>query len=89
MESMACGTPCVGFDTGGIQEMIDHNVNGYVANYSDAEDLSRGIQWVLEEADYGQLSQNARKKVEECYSEVVVAKQYKELYQQMLIEVKR
>lgn len=24
MESMACGTPCVGFETGGIPEMIDH-----------------------------------------------------------------
>ena len=27
MESMACGTPCVGFRVGGIPEMIDHQVN--------------------------------------------------------------
>lgn len=84
MEAMACGTPCVGFNTGGIPEMIDHKVNGYVANYKDAEDLANGIRWVLEDADYEQLSQNARKKVEEYYSEAVVAKQYKELYQKLL-----
>lgn len=30
------------------------------------------------------LSQNARKKVEESYSEAVVAEQYKTLYQQAL-----
>lgn len=30
------------------------------------------------------LSQNARKKVEESYSEAVVAEQYKSLYQQVL-----
>ena len=84
MEAMSCGIPCVGFSTGGIPEMIDHKENGYVANYMDAEDLANGIRWVLEDADYEQLSQNARKKVEEYYSEAVVAKQYKELYQQLL-----
>ena len=84
MEAMSCGTPCVGFKTGGIPEMIDHKVNGYVANYKDAEDLANGIRWVLEESDYEQLSQNARKKVEESYSEAVVAEQYKTLYQQAL-----
>ena len=84
MEAMSCGTPCVGFKTGGIPEMIDHKVNGYVANYKDAEDLANGICWVLEESDYEQLSQNARKKVEESYSEAVVAEQYKTLYQQAL-----
>ena len=41
MEAMACGTPCVGFQTGGIPEMIDHLKNGYVARYQDAEDLAQ------------------------------------------------
>ena len=31
--------------------MIDHRVNGYVANYKDAGDLANGIQWVLEHED--------------------------------------
>ena len=84
MEAMACGTPCVGFNTGGIPEMIDHKTNGYVANYKDSEDLADGIHWVLEEADYSLLSQNARKKVKQNYSEAVVAEQYKTLYKQIL-----
>ena len=86
MESMACGTPCVGFNTGGIPEMIDHKTNGYVANYKDAEDLANGICWVLEEANYEQLSQNARQKVVENYSEDVVAKRYLTLYKSLLSE---
>ena len=84
MESMACGTPCVGFKTGGIPEMIDHKQNGYIAEYQDAEDLARGIRYVLEEADYEQLSRNARQKVEQCYAESVVAKKYMELYNEQL-----
>ena len=51
MEAMACGTPCVGFRTGGIPEMISHGTNGYVAAYKDAEDLANGILWTLYQAD--------------------------------------
>lgn len=84
MESMACGTPCVGFATGGIPEMIDHCVNGYIANYKDANDLANGIQWVLEHKDRQSLSDACVKKVRESYTEEVVAKQYMALYKELL-----
>ena len=84
MESMACGTPCVGFEIGGIPEMIDHRVNGYVANYKDAGDLANGIQWVLEHEDRLALSDACVKKVQENYTEEVVAKQYTALYEKLL-----
>ena len=45
MEAMACGLPCVGFNVGGIPEMIDHLHNGYVATYLSAEDFANGISW--------------------------------------------
>lgn len=84
MESMACGTPCVGFATGGIPEMIDHKINGYVSNYMDANDLAEGIQWVLENKDQQGLSDACIRKVQECYAEDVVAKKYVELYQSII-----
>lgn len=84
MESMACGTPCVGFEIGGIPEMIGHKINGYVANYKDADDLANGIRWVLDHKDRQALSDACVKKVEENYSEVVIANRYIELYQQIL-----
>ena len=83
MEAMACGTPVVGFDNGGIPEMIDHLVNGYVADYRSAESLAEGIRWVLGNNTTGELSQSARQKVLETYAEEVIAKQYKELYQSL------
>ena len=82
MESMSCGTPCVGFNIGGIPEMIDHQQNGYVAEYMNAQDMANGIHWVLNETGYSELSNNARKKAENYYSEEIVVKQYIDLYKQ-------
>ena len=80
MEALACGTPCVGFDTGGIPEMIDHTENGYVARYRDADDLATGIDWCLDEGHYSSLSDAALSKVRRCYSQDAVATQYINLY---------
>lgn len=82
MEAMACGVPCVGFNTGGIPEMIDHMKNGYVAEYRNSEDLARGIFWTLAEADHESLSNEAIKKVNLCYSQHSVAMKYIEAYNQ-------
>ena len=84
MEAMACGTPAVGFDTGGIPEMIDHRINGYVAEYRSAESLAEGIEWVLEANTQGQVSAHARQKVLATYTEEIVARQYHDLYQSLL-----
>ena len=84
MEAMACGTPCVGFATGGIPEMIDHLQNGYVAEYKSAEDLANGIRWVLEHPDKESLSKACVEKVKRCYAEEIVAKQYIHLYEDIL-----
>lgn len=80
MEALACGIPCVGFKVGGIPEMIDHQENGYVAQYKDAEDFAHGILWTLS-ADYETLSRQARNKVMVTYSENAVAHKYMEVYE--------
>ena len=82
MEAMACGVPCVGFKVGGIPEEIDHKKNGYVAEYRSSEDLARGIRWILCEADYTMLSDNAVHKVVQCYSQQSVAMKYLDVYHQ-------
>ncbi|MBQ1669916.1 MAG: glycosyltransferase family 4 protein [Prevotella sp.] len=84
MEAMACGVPCVGFKVGGIPEEIDHKRNGYVAEYRDSDDLARGIRWILSEADYDQLSQEAVRKVAHSYSQQSVAISYLDVYHQAM-----
>lgn len=80
MEAMACGTPCVGFNVGGIPEMIDHLHNGYVARYKEADDFANGIYWILTDPDYPNLCEQACRKAVSHYSEGSVAKRYIDLY---------
>lgn len=81
IEAMACGTPCVSFDVGGVPDMIRHKENGYVAKPSDSEDLASGIRWVLENSERRQaLSRLARKTAEEIFDINKVAQQYENLY---------
>ena len=84
MEAMACGTPVVGFETGGIPEMIEHLQTGYVAKAPSAEDLANGIAHILQHPNYEGLCKQARTKVESEYAEAVVAKRYETLYQSLL-----
>jgi len=60
IESVLCGTPVVGFRTGGIPEMIDHKANGYLADFKSSEDLARGIAWILSSDSYKALSDQTR-----------------------------
>lgn len=82
MEAMACGVPSVAFRVGGIPEMIDHQKNGYLAKYRDADDLAEGIHWALDEADKDVVAQNCLKKVSANYSQRTVAMKYIEVYNQ-------
>lgn len=86
MESMACGTPCVGFATGGIPEMIDHQINGYVARYKSAEDLANGILYLLQDSVYSGCVTNCVEKVNTCYTQQVVASNYISLYNKLIKE---
>jgi len=88
MEAMACGTPVVAFDTGGIPDMIDHQVNGYLAAFQSAADLAAGVGYVLNYAEPEALSTAARDKVLREFNNGKVAGQYISLYQSVLNKAK-
>jgi glycosyltransferase involved in cell wall biosynthesis len=85
MESLSCGTPVVAFNIGGMPDMIDHQINGYLATPFEPKDLADGMMWVLENASRrNMLSQRARETVLERYALHAVVLRYSELYQSLL-----
>jgi glycosyltransferase involved in cell wall biosynthesis len=83
-EAMSCGTPVVAFDATGPRDIVDHRVNGYLAEAFQASDLALGIDWVLHHEDPKELSWQARQKCERTFAPKVIAQRYLELYADVL-----
>lgn len=86
MESLACGTPVVGFDIGGNRDMINHKSNGYLAAARDSADLAAGINWVVSQDNAGlaQLAETARHSCETRFSLPVIVERYVSLYRELV-----
>ncbi len=84
MEAIACGTPCVAFNIGGMSEMIEHQVNGYLAQPYQIDDLAQGIAWVIENRERHQkLCDRAREKAEQEFTLEIQARRYESVYQEL------
>ncbi|MCK6690665.1 MAG: glycosyltransferase family 4 protein [Thermoanaerobaculia bacterium] len=85
MESMACGTPVAGFETGGIPEMVGHLQEGFIAPQGDSEALAKGIYRLARgETPVDTFRKAAREKVERQYANAAVGEQYIRLYRNLL-----
>ena len=81
-EAMACGTPAVCFDVGGPKDIVDHHGNGYLARPLDAEDIAKGIRWIVN-SDYHALCESARNKIATTFDSKIIAQKYRELYEEL------
>jgi len=85
IESMACGTPVVSFNVGGVPDIIKHMKTGYLARYKDSDDLAEGIKILLEDNNLrNSLSNQCRKLIEQEYSSDLQAERFKSLYEDLL-----
>lgn len=87
IESMACGVPCVGFNVGGIPDLIHTGENGYLAAYKDVDDLAKGIEWIFADSSrYDSMSLKARAFVENYCSYSSVAVKHQQILTDLLKE---
>jgi len=85
LQSMACGTPCVAFDVGGMGDAIEHRTNGYLAQPFDLRDFAEGIDFVLSDAvRYDALSAECLNKIHSGFTSRHEAEQYLKLYEELL-----
>jgi glycosyltransferase involved in cell wall biosynthesis len=84
MESLACGTPVVAFTTGGIPDMVQHEQNGYLAEYRSAKSFADGMEWAVNYTDKPALQQQARQTVMDKFAEPIIAQKHMQLYNQLL-----
>jgi glycosyltransferase involved in cell wall biosynthesis len=84
-EAQACGTPVVCFDATGPRDLVDHQVTGYRAAAFSADDLARGVDWVLAQspAHHAGLRAAARARAQRLFDADAVAGAYLALYRSL------
>jgi len=84
-ESMACGTPVIAFQVGGIVDLVRPGLTGYLAKLEDPEDFSNGIRQLLEDDSLRtDMSLNCRRIALQEYSIELQVQRHMELYSQLL-----
>ncbi len=85
LESLACGTPVIGFDVGGIPDMVRDGQTGFLVKSNDIQGLANCCRRVLEDKQLQlELSSRCREVVEKEYTLDFQAQCYTEIYENML-----
>jgi len=87
LEAMAAKSPVVVSDTGGLSEIVEHEVSGVKAYVDNPDSLAWGITKVLTDDKYADwLRTNAYKRIQEKYNWDKIAQQTKTIYSNVLNE---
>jgi len=85
LEAMACGVPPVATRVGGVAELIDDGVDGYLEAVGDTEAQARRVVQLLSDpALYGPVSQAARRSAETRFDSRRMIPQYEQYYREVL-----
>ncbi len=87
LEALSCGTPAVAFNIGGMPDMIIHKKNGYLAKPFDTDDLLFGIEWILYNNNYNEISKKAHHSIKNKFDNSIVTDRYIEVYKKMISEI--
>lgn len=85
LEAMSCGVPSVSSDAGGIPEVIDHGINGFLEKVGDVEAMAGRVTEVVKNRElYRRFSASARKKAETTFNVRRIVSRYEDFYHTIL-----
>lgn len=85
LESMSCGTAVIGFDVGGIPDVLINDVTGKLVPAKNIEKMAEAILDLVFDAEKREaLSENCRKLISDKFALEVQAKNYVNLYSELL-----
>lgn len=84
LEAMACGVPGIGTNIGGIPEVIDHGVNGYIVELGDVDAVARyAIELLSDDEKLAEFRINALEAVQTKFKSETIIEQYEKLYEKL------
>ncbi|GHH98206.1 N-acetyl-alpha-D-glucosaminyl L-malate synthase BshA [Neobacillus kokaensis] len=85
LEAMACGVPCIGTNIGGIPEVIDHGVTGYICEVGDIEEIaSKAIKLLEDSVLHQHFSDKSLELVKTKFKSDEIVKQYERIYYRLV-----
>jgi glycosyltransferase involved in cell wall biosynthesis len=85
LEAMACGVPSVASNAGGIPEVVEHGVTGFLADPGDTDSMARyAIELLRDEALYQAFSEAGLVRVREKFCGLKIVEQYEQIYRRLL-----
>ncbi|ANU10683.1 N-acetyl-alpha-D-glucosaminyl L-malate synthase BshA [Planococcus antarcticus] len=85
LEAMACGVPVIGTNIGGMPEIIEPDVNGYLVELGDTQQAAKyAVEMLSNRAQLQKLRQGALKTVSDRFHSSKILEQYEGLYEQLL-----
>ncbi len=87
LEAMACGAPIVGFNTGGISDLVVHGENGFLVSLGNIGALTEALLKILLNPSLRDaMGQKSRSFIEKKFTLQRQAKAHKRLYEELLAE---
>jgi colanic acid/amylovoran biosynthesis glycosyltransferase len=82
LEAMALGTVVISTDCGGMQELIQHNINGFIVPLRNARAMTSALNKVanLSVDEYVAITKTARKTIESKHNQQKMVSDMKKLY---------
>jgi L-malate glycosyltransferase len=85
LEAMACGVPVIGTRAGGLPEVVEDGVSGYLCEVGDVDAMSEAGLSLLTDADrWTAFSRAARRRAVETFPRDGIVAQYRQLYEKTL-----
>lgn len=85
MEAMAVGVPVVAYDIPGVDKLVTHRETGLLAPFGDKVALASCCRQILDDPALARrLTENARKLIDEKYSAARMAREYEQLFADLL-----
>lgn len=81
IEGQAAGCVPVSFGKGGQTDIIDHKVNGYIAEYKSPQSIAEGIAWAIETSPDREM---LHRSVRDRFASQVIAQKYIKLFQSLI-----
>ena len=85
LEAMACEVPVLGTNSGGIVEVVEHGVTGYLTEVGDIDAMADyAIRILTDEEHAKELGRRGRERAARLFSKKDILRQYEALYEEVL-----